>query len=85
MVLRRLKPFTQNYAKLPAAIRKKVDRKLQYLAQDLRHPGLSARKMTGQDDIWEARVDEHYRMTFRIVDDTIVLRAVGTHEIYRKP
>lgn len=85
MKLAYLKRFLRQYAKLPPAIQKKVDRRLKLLAEDIRHPGVKAKKMTGFDDIWEGRVDEHYRFTFKIVDDTIVLRAVGTHEIYRKP
>jgi hypothetical protein len=64
---------------------KKVDRQLTYLAHDIRHPGLFVKKMVNQDDIWETRIDEHYRMTFQIYNDIIILRRVGTHEIYRQP
>ena len=85
MRLRQLKPFARQYVKLPPAVRKKVDRQVTYLSKDIRHPGLHAKKMINQEDIWEARIDEHYRMTFKIQDDLIILRKVGTHEIYRKP
>ena len=81
----RTKPFTKQYAKLPLAIRKKVDRQIKHLAQDIRHPAINAKKMIGVGDIWEARVDRQYRFTFQIQDDIIILRKVGTHEIYRKP
>jgi mRNA-degrading endonuclease RelE of RelBE toxin-antitoxin system len=81
----RQEPFVRMYAKLPPAIRKKVDRQLFNLAQDIRHPALYARKMTGVGDIWEARVNSHYRMTFQITDNVIILRKVGTHDIYRNP
>jgi len=77
--------FRKHYAKLPPEIRKKVIRQITYLQQDIRHPGLYSKKMVGQGDIWEARIDIHYRLTFQIVGDVIVLRKVGTHEIYRKP
>lgn len=34
---------------------------------------------------WEVRVDYHYRMTFKIIGNTLSLRRVGTHEVYRNP
>jgi mRNA-degrading endonuclease RelE of RelBE toxin-antitoxin system len=46
MTVRFLKPFLRQYAALPLAIRRKVDRQIQYLSQDLRHPGAHAKKMT---------------------------------------
>lgn len=85
MILVRSGPFVEMYLALPPQIRKKVDRQLLYLANNLYHPSLRARKMAGFVDIWEARVDEHYRMTFQVTSEVIVLRKVGTHKIYRKP
>lgn len=84
MKLRSLKPFAKQYAKLPALVRKKFDRQLRYLAQDFRHPSIRAKKMVNRQDVWEGRVDYHYRFTFTVSSDTIVLRSVGTHAIYRK-
>lgn len=80
----RTRPFLKGYIRLPSATRKKVDRQLFHLAQDIRHPALYAKKMAGVEDIWEARIDEHYRLTFQIQDDVIILRRAGTHAIYRK-
>ena len=84
-MLLRSKRFRKRYAKLPDAVKKKVDRCLRILVKDLRHPGIQARKMVNQPDIWEARVDLHTRITFQAGDHQITLRSVGTHEIYRKP
>ncbi len=85
MTIRRLASFDRDYPALPAHIRKKLDRVLVYLTQDIRHPGIKARKMVNHPDIWEARVDEHYRLTFKFDQDILILRRVGTHEIYRNP
>jgi len=42
--------------------------------------------MSGQKDIWEARVDYKYRVTFTLENDTIVLRVIGNHdEVLRNP
>lgn len=85
MKLARLETFARMYAKLPADTRKKVDRRLTYLAQDLRHPGVKAKKMTSVDDIWEGRVNGGYRFTFQIHGDTIILRKVGPHDVLKSP
>jgi mRNA-degrading endonuclease RelE of RelBE toxin-antitoxin system len=79
------KPFRREYRKLPPHIQKKVDKSLALMAHDPYHPGLNARKLTNQGDIYETRVDLHYRMTYQTQDDLIILRRVGTHEIYKKP
>jgi mRNA-degrading endonuclease YafQ of YafQ-DinJ toxin-antitoxin module len=79
-----LKPFIKDYAKLPVLQRQKVDRQLELLKKGLKHPGMNVRKMVGRD-IWEARIDYHYRMTFVVKGDVLQIRRVGTHEIYRKP
>jgi mRNA interferase RelE/StbE len=85
MKLRRSKSFQKQYARLPKAVRQKVKRQLIYLATDARHPSLRSRKMVNQPDIYEARIDRHYRLTFTVHPDLIILRRVGTHTIYRQP
>lgn len=84
MKLRLTKPFLKDYTKLHPAKRKKVDRLTRYMAFDLGHPGLNTKKMGGSD-IWEARLDQHYRMTFRIAGNRIILRRVGPHDVLKKP
>jgi mRNA-degrading endonuclease RelE of RelBE toxin-antitoxin system len=77
MTIRFSRPFLHQYAKLSLAIRKKVDRQVDYLAQDIRHPGVHAKKLISAGDIWEGRVDGSYRFTFEIQDDTLIFRRVG--------
>jgi len=79
------KSFDHDYARLPRNIQERVDKQLSLLFANPHHGSLQTRKMRGQADIWEARVTESYRFTFKIVGDTYRLRRVGTHEIYRKP
>ncbi len=81
----RLDSFARQYQKLPVEVRRKVDRQITRLMQSLRHPSLYAKKMAGQSDVWEARVDYRHRMTFQIQGDMIVLRAVGAHDVLRTP
>jgi len=85
MRVSRLREFEMGYARLPMSIRKKVDRQIGYLIQDIRHPGAHAKKMESVGDIWEARIDRHYRMTFEIIGDVILFRRVGTHAVLKTP
>ena len=78
--------FKKLYGKLPANIQSKTKRQIALLREgEKNYPSLQAKKMVNQPDIWEARIDYHYRMTFKIEDNRIILRAVGTHKIYQKP
>ena len=76
--------FKKQYQKLPEKQKKKLNKQLTLLATYFQHPSLNAKKMSGKDDVWEARVDYHYRFTFEIENDIVKLRSVGTHDIYRK-
>lgn len=79
-----LRPFAKQYKKLPASVREKFDRQLRRLVKDPQHPSLRARKMVNREEVWEARIDIQYRFTFQFSSDDIVLRSIGTHEIYRQ-
>ncbi len=78
--------FRKSYSKLPEHIQKKVDKQLALLLNDLKHPSLHTKKIKGREGVLEARVDIYYRMSFEIVEDTIVLRVVGNHdEVLKNP
>lgn len=85
MRLFRTARFKKLYKRLPEPVKKKLTRQLRLLLENLRHPSLRAKKMTNRPDVWEAAVDIHYRFTFKIVGDRIILRAVGPHDVLRKP
>ena len=79
--------FVRCYRKLPAAIRVKVDKQLAFLVKNPRHPSLQTKPVLGVKRIYEARIDQVYRLTYeRLPDDTLLLRAVGRHdETLRNP
>ena len=79
------KPFDRDYARLPRHLQERVKKQLSLLLEDPRHPSLQTQKMKGQSDIWEGRITQDYRFTFKIEGSTYRLRRVGTHEIYRHP
>ncbi|MEW6095054.1 MAG: cytotoxin [bacterium] len=80
MKVKAYKRFQRAYQNLPDEIQKKADRQITFLAKDLLHPSLHSKKIKGKENIWEARVDLHHRMTFEIIEDTIYLRVVGNHD-----
>lgn len=85
MTIRFLNPFVQDYKKLDPPVRLKVDNFLSLLARDRNHPSLRVRKMVNRNNIYEARVDAHFRVTFELSSELIIMRRVGTHEVYRRP
>ena len=72
--------FLRAYRKLPAHVRAKVDRALRLLDADFRHPGLYAKRIQGTKGIYEARVDQRYRLTCQREGDVLILRNVGPHD-----
>ena len=66
-------------ADAPSAIRRAFDRKVELLAQNLRHPSLSAKKYDEANDIWQARVTKGWRLYFQIEDDMYTILSVTPH------
>lgn len=68
------------YIKLHPTIQKKTKQKFVLLDTDMHHPQLYTKKMTGHTDRWEARIDYHYRFTFRVENETIWILSIGMHD-----
>lgn len=78
--------FVRQYTQLPKTIRRKVDKALRFLDSDFRHPGLRSHQMGGAPGIFEAYVDDKYRMTFERHGDRFIMRNVDNHdECLRSP
>ena len=78
--------FVRDYQGLPESIQKKADEAIQRVLENPRHPSLQMKKMQPkQRGIWEARVTQGYRLTFRVDGELITMRRVGTHDLLRTP
>ena len=79
--------YKKSYRKLPEVIRAKVKKALTLLAENPQHPSLQTKRIQGFAGIYEARVDQNYRLTYeRLTGDKLLLRAVGRHdETLRNP
>lgn len=85
MKVRKLRRFQKDYDKLPDSIREKVKKQLVFLIDNRSHPSLQIHKVQGTNGIFEGYIDYHYRITFQIETDLLILRRVGTHEVLKKP
>ncbi len=61
-------------------VQKKVLKALRVLAENPRHPSLRVKPVQGTKGVWEARVDDQYRMTFEMLGDSLILRNVDNHD-----
>jgi mRNA-degrading endonuclease RelE of RelBE toxin-antitoxin system len=79
--------FHRWYARLPDKIKKKTEKALRLLAVNPRHPSLRSKPIEGAKGIYEARVDQNYRLTYeRLAGDVLQIRVVGKHdEALKKP
>lgn len=84
MKLQFTEAFRACYRRLPKEIQRRVDKTLLLLKENPRHPSLHTKRMKGTHGIWEARVTLAYRITFAWLEDTAILRRVGTHDILNR-
>jgi mRNA interferase RelE/StbE len=73
--------FEQDFLRLPPELQKKVLKALRLLAENPRHPSLQTKPIQGARGLYEARIDQSYRMTYqRLPNDVLLLRAAGKHD-----
>ena len=83
MTLRPTARFAADYDALTQQLRQRVDKALERLLENPRHPSLHAKKLKGFENRWEGRVTLHYRLIFSIEGDAYVLLRVGTHDLLK--
>ena len=72
--------FGKKYSKLPAEIRRKVKKALDLLDKNFRHPGLRSHPLQSNPGIFEASVDDKYRMTYERRGGILYMRNVDNHD-----
>ncbi len=78
--------FKKDFKKLPKKKRELFKKKVALFIDDVRHPSLRVKKMSGHENRWEASIDMFYRFTFEIHKDHYFLRRIGPHDgVLRKP
>ena len=54
-------------------------KQMNFLARNLQHPSLHAKKYDEAHDLWQARVNDDWRFYFTIEDDTYVIHEIVPH------
>ena len=76
--------FKKEYNTLPKEIQNAFDKKLTLFLKNIYHPSLRVKKIQGTKERWEGSITMKYRFTFEFIEDTLIFRAVGTHDILKK-
>lgn len=82
--VRRLKSFAKDYQGLSSEERTKVEKTLEILFENPRHPSLQVKRIQGTRNLWEARVDLKRRITFQWEGNLLLIRRIGFHNIIQK-
>ncbi len=78
------KRFKKEYNNLPKEIQKAFDQKLQLFLQEMSHPSLRVKRIQGTKTRWEGSVTMKYRFTFEFLENGLIFRAIGTHDILNR-
>ena len=81
----RTERFKKDVRRLPTEIQERTGKALERFMSNSRHPSLHVKKMEGAPDVWELRVSDNYRITFQFVQEGVLLRRIGTHNVLRQP
>lgn len=63
----------------PRNVRRAFEKQLRFLASNLLHPSLRAKKYDESADLWQARVNQNWRFYFTIAGDTYRIEDVIAH------
>lgn len=63
----------------PSNVRKAFLKQIRFLAANLHHPSLHAKKYVESRDLWQARVNKGWRFYFVIQNDTYIVLDVIPH------
>ena len=63
----------------PPSVRRAFQKQLRFLAANLQHPSLHAKKYDESRDLWQARVNKSWRFFFTIADDFYRIEDVTPH------
>ena len=75
------KRFKKEYNNLPKEIQRAFDKKLSLFIEDATHSCLRVKQIQGTKQRWEGSVTKNYRFTFEFIENTVLFRTIGTHDI----
>ncbi len=69
----------QALAAAPSPVQKAFIKQINFLARNLQHPSLHAKKFDESEDLWQARVNDDWRFYFVIAGDTYQILSLRPH------
>ena len=78
------KRFKKEYNNLPKEIQKTFDEKLSLFLKQTSHPSLRVKRIQGTKNRWEGSITMKYRFTFEFLENGVLFRAIGTHDILNR-
>ena len=78
------KKFKKGYRLLPKEVQSNFDKKLSLFLENMVHPSIRAKRIQGTKSRWEGSITKNYRFTFELIENTVIFRTIGTHDILRK-
>ena len=70
----------RDYADLSSRLQRAVDKQLDLLCEDIRHPSIRAKKYAeAGTDLWQGRVNRDYRFYFEIYGETYRIIRIISH------
>ena len=71
--------FERDYSTAPTGVQRAFDKQERFLADNLQHPSLHAKKYDESTGLWQARVNRSWRFCFTIEGDAYVLHTIIAH------
>ena len=63
----------------PPSVQRTFIKQMNFLARNLQHPSLHAKKYDEARDLWQARVNDDWRFYFAIEDDAYIIHDMISH------
>ena len=80
MKVRLARRAAKDFDALPESLQRRVNKQLDFLVADLRHPSLNAKKYPeGGEGVWQGRVNLDYRFYFFIEESEYVILRIVPH------
>jgi len=79
MKIRHSKAASRAFVDAPAEVQRAFLKQVGFLANNLHHPSLRAKKYDESRNLWQARVNRDWRFYFTISDDTYQIEDIVPH------
>jgi mRNA-degrading endonuclease RelE of RelBE toxin-antitoxin system len=79
MLVRLTEQALDDFKAAPPLVQKLIRKQVLFLASNIRHPSLHAKKYDEASDIWQARVSLNWRFYFLIAGNEYIVTTIQRH------